>query len=80
MRIDHGKHPKGTFGVEIEFKKPFQKVPYVVVAPHWEGSEAEVGHAETIVHVSKESFGVISGNAAPHGYYVQWIATSDEPS
>jgi hypothetical protein len=25
MRIDHGRHSKDIFGVEIAFKKPFQK-------------------------------------------------------
>jgi hypothetical protein len=77
VHIEHGKIQKDSVSLTIQFTKPFERLPRVLVSPHWEGAHNSVGYAETIDIVTHESFTLCSSNRAPN-YYVQWIAISDE--
>lgn len=78
MRIISGRDPKPNSGkVTITFPKPFNQIPNVVVTPHWENQNSQVGNVETISEITVTNFSVVSENRAAN-YFLQWIAVSNE--
>lgn len=67
----------GVGKLTINFPKPFNVIPVVVVSPFWQNVGAQVGNIETIDTVSRESFSLVSGNAGTN-YFVNWIAIAEE--
>ncbi len=76
--IDSGSKPKHGPTLTIDFSVEFETAPVVLVSSFWDGSDSEVGHAETIRKITQTGFQVISGNQTPPGdlqpYKVNWIA------
>jgi len=71
--IQFGCTRKTEVAGRIDYARPFDVPPRVVVTPFWEGGRSEVNHAETLGHVGADHFVVFSNNAAPN-YYVSWLA------
>lgn len=68
-----GVAQKGLAEITVEFEKSFVHAPVVVITPAW---IAGVGAAETLHSVTRDSFTLFSGDAAPD-YYVHWIAVGE---
>lgn len=71
--IQFGYKRKTEAVCNIDFRRRFSTPPSVVVTPVWENAGREVGHAETIGHVSRTGVRLYSSNAAQN-YFVSWIA------
>jgi hypothetical protein len=71
--IQFGYKRKTEAVCNVDFTRRFSVPPSVVVTPAWENAGREVGHAETIGHVSQTGVRLYSSNAAQN-YFVSWIA------
>jgi hypothetical protein len=75
--IQFGYARKAAVRARIDFARPFDDPPTVVITPlwetAWEDARREVGHAETIGRVAREGFVLYSNNGGAD-YYVSWIA------
>ena len=71
--IQHGYVHKTGVQCRVDFPRPFQNIPTVVITPFWERSGRDVMHTETIGVVTNDHFMLFSDNGGSN-YYVSWIA------
>jgi hypothetical protein len=75
--IQTGVAQKAAAGLlTINFPRPFNNIPVVVISPYWQNAGAQSGNIDTIDSISPSSFTIVSQNASPV-YFVTWVAIGE---